>query len=136
MTLISLECDDVETYLTEYSRNQLSTIEKKEIDAHLETCRRCRRAYDEIRELSSKIDKIIPVVTRTYEKDFIYRLFINSKPEPIYVKIFSIIFILGLIGFMLSSFFYPKIYYTSIKSLEYRAKSMFNENYFSHGQNK
>lgn len=136
MTLISTACEDIETYLTEYSRNQLSAIEKKEVETHLETCRRCRRTYDETRDLSLKIDKLIPVVNRTYEKDFIYRLFINSKPEPIYIKAFSLIFIAGLITFMISSLLTPKIEYTNIKNLEYRAKSIFNEDYYSHGQNK
>lgn len=136
MALISTECEDVAIYLTEYSRNQLSKIEAKEIEDHLETCVRCKRAYDEINDLSLKIDKIIPVVTRTYEKDFIYKLFINSKPEPIYIKALSVIIIIGLLAFIFSAIVQPKTDYTTIGSLENRAKNIFNEDFYSHGQNK
>lgn len=136
MALISTECENIENYLTEYSRNQLSSIEQKEISEHLANCTRCRRIHDELKKLSSKIDKIIPVVTNTYEKDFIYRLFVNSKPESAFVKVVSVALIIFLIGFIISSAFQPKADYTSIKALEYRAKSIFNENFYSHGQNK
>jgi hypothetical protein len=136
MALISMACEDLEIYFTEYSRNQLSKMESNEIEKHIETCIRCKRNYDEINELSIKIDKLIPIVNRTYEKDFIYRLFINSKPESLFIKAISIILIGLLVLFIFSSFFQSKTDYTSIGSLENRAKNIFKEDYYSHGQNK
>jgi hypothetical protein len=136
MALISMACEDLEIYFTEYSRNQLSKMESNEIEKHIETCIRCKRNYDEINELSLKIDKLIPIVNRTYEKDFIYRLFINSKPESLFIKAISIILIGLLVLFIFSSFFQSKTDYTSIGSLENRAKNIFKEDYYSHGQNK
>lgn len=131
-----MECDELETYLTEYSRSQLSKLETNEIEKHLESCIRCRRTYEEINDLTVKIDKLIPTVSRTYEKDFIYRLFINSKPESLLVKGVSIILITSLFVYMISWFFQPKTDYTSIGSLENRAKNIFKEDFYSHGQNK
>lgn len=136
MESISTDCENIETYLTEYSRNQLSKIENQEVEKHLETCIKCTKSLGEIIDLSLKIDKLIPVVGRTYERDFIYRLFINSKPESIFIKGIAALLIGSLIIFMLSSLSQPNADYTNIGSLENRAKNIFNEDYYSRGQNK
>lgn len=136
MESISTGCDSIELYLTEYYRNQLSKIENEEVEKHLETCIKCSKNLNEIVDLSAKIDRIIPVVGRTYEKDFIYRLFINSKPESIFIKGIASLLVASMVVFIFSSFSQPKVDYTNIGSLENRAKNIFNEDYYSHGQNK
>ncbi|MBC7473676.1 MAG: zf-HC2 domain-containing protein [Candidatus Sericytochromatia bacterium] len=134
MALTSLECKDVTLYLTEYSRGQLSQLDNKEIEEHLKDCRECRRENEILKDLSIKIDKLIPVVDKLYEKDFIYRLFINSKPEPIFFKIISLLIIASLFIFIFSAAFYKTNNLASINYLKYRAEHMFQEDYYSNHQ--
>lgn len=136
MESTSLECEDVVLYLTDYSRGYLSQREAKQIEEHLKECRNCRQENETLKELSIKIDKLIPVVSKSYEKDFIYRLFINSKPEPLFFKIASVLLIGGMLTFMVSALFTPKTEFTTLKELTYRAQNMFNEDYYSDHTNR
>lgn len=131
MVLISNNCEEVKLFLTEYARNQLTIQENKDIEEHLSSCNDCRIENEILKSLSIETDKLIPAVSRSYQKSLIYNLFIHKQTENMVVKAISLVLIIFLILFIFSSIFQPKIDYITLNSLKFRAENIFNQEYFS-----
>jgi hypothetical protein len=131
MLLISNNCDEIKLFLTEYARNQLTTQENKDIEEHLASCNDCRIENEILKSLSIETDKLIPAVSRAYEKSLVYNLFIKKQTENIIVKALSLVLILFLVLFIFSSFFQPKTNYITLNALKFRAENIFNQEYYS-----
>jgi hypothetical protein len=131
MSVISTECKDIALYLTEYQRGQLPRQEHLEVEDHLLNCTRCQKENEGLLNLSAELDKIIPSVSKTYERDFVYNLFIRTKKENIFVKFLSIALILSLLVYVFSYNFSASRDFASIKDLKVRSENMFNEDFYS-----
>ncbi len=131
MDLIIPDCKDISLFLTEYSRGLLPLHEHKEIEEHISNCTNCRRELVTIEKLTIEMDKIIPTVSKTYERELIYKIFINSSSESIFTKAISVILVATLIAYIVSFTSAKKTEYTSLKELKIRAESMFDEGYYS-----
>ena len=131
MSVISTDCNDLALYLTEYQRGQLHKQEHIEVEEHLVNCPRCQKENDELLNLSGELDKIIPSVSKTYERDFVYNLFIKTKKENIFVKFLSIALIISLLVYIFSYDFSTSRDFASIKDLKVRSENMFNEDFYS-----
>jgi hypothetical protein len=130
MALIGTECKDVVLYLTEYQRGQLPKDERIEVEEHLNSCNRCKKENEDFENLAIELDKLIPSVSKVYEQDFVYNLFIRTRKENILIKFISILLICSLLYFLFS-YDYSKKDYVSIKELKVRSENLFNEDYYS-----
>src|SRR5690606_25402756 len=99
---------------------------------HLDSCSNCKKQLDKLINISLDIDKIIPAVSKSYESDFIYRLFIKSEKESLLAQLVSVALVTFVLFFIItSSSVIEPDNYISLEELKTRAVNLFNEDFYS-----